>query len=57
VRPNYRYSMRVKFSRKIWDRWLERLSGPDEADPRYAYLKDGIADFRRLCAEREKGPL
>jgi hypothetical protein len=49
--------MRTKFNRVLWDRLLARLSGPDEADPRYRYLADGIADFRKLCAEREKGAL
>lgn len=57
MRPNRRFVMRARFSKKIWDRWLDRLNGPDPADPQYRYLADGIADFRRRCAVNEKGVL
>ncbi len=57
MRANRRSVMRAAFTPKIWNRWLERLNGPDPADPQYRYLADGIAEFRRRCAEREKGVL
>jgi len=56
MRTSLRAGMKTPFTRKMWDRWLARMSGPDEADPQYCYLKAGIAHFRQLCAEREKGP-
>ena len=52
-RPHYRWHMRVPFSRKLWDRWLARLNGPDENDPTYRYLAGGIAEFRRKLATKE----
>jgi len=56
MRSKIRAGMRTPFTHKLWNRWLDRLNGPDPADPQYCYLKAGIAHFRQLCAEREKGP-
>lgn len=53
MRANRRANMRTPFSRKLWDRWLERLQGPNPADPQYRYLADGIALFRKSLAEKE----
>lgn len=56
MRPNHRYTMRSKFTTKLWKRWLDRLNGPDDHDPQYRYLAEGIRDFRARCASKEKFP-
>lgn len=53
MRANHRAHMRIRFSKKLWDRWLERLQGPSPQDPQYRYLADGIALFRKSLAEKE----
>lgn len=55
MRTPIRAGMHTRFTRKMWDRLLARTAGPDPSDPQYRYLADGIAHFRKLCAEREKG--
>lgn len=53
MRSKFRASMRMRFDKRMWDRWLAHLNGPDEADPQYRYLRNGIAEFRRSMAEKE----
>lgn len=57
MRSKHRFHLRLKFSKKLWDRWLERLNGPDPDDPQYVYLSEGIQKFRASCALKEKFPL
>lgn len=42
-----------RFTPKLWNHWLARLAGPDEQDPQYRYLSDGIATFRKQLAAKE----
>lgn len=51
MRANYRASMRTKFSRRLWDRWLNRLNGVHE--PSVMHLAAGIDHFRKACALKE----
>lgn len=53
MRTLRRAGLRTRFTRKIWNRWLERLNGPDPHDPQYRYLAAGIASFRRTLASKE----
>jgi hypothetical protein len=53
MRTKIRASMLSHFSKAMWERWLRDLNGPDEADPQFIYLRDGIAQFRRSMAEKE----
>ena len=53
MRSKLRASMRVHFSKRLWNRWLNDLNGPHEDDPQFVYLRDGIAKFRRSLAEVE----
>ena len=53
MRSPRRAGMRTRFSRRIWDRWLAQLNGPNPNDPQYRYLSSGIAQFRRQLAQKE----
>lgn len=53
MRTQIRASMIAHFSKAMWERWLNELNGPDENDPQFIYLRDGIAKFRRALAEAE----
>lgn len=41
------------FTRKLWDCWLKRMN-TETKDTHARQLRDGIAQFRALCATREK---
>jgi hypothetical protein len=54
MRTRIRASMLSHFSKAMWNRWLAQLNGPDDQDPQYRYLSEGIATFRQQLAAKDK---